>query len=239
MEFIGIDGCRSGWFCLELGPGAVWQFQVISASDEIVKLAVKAKLVLIDISIGLVDSGTEERLCDKEARRVLGAPRAASVFPVPARASLDATSYEQALALNRKLTGRGLTKQAWNIAPKIREIDQLMRSHSELQKKLKECHPEVCFWALNRGVPMTHSKKTTEGREERLSVLSCYLPQVWEMFDGAAEAFLRKEVALDDILDALVAAVTAKMAYQKLQSLPQNPPIDEYGLAMEISYADV
>lgn len=238
MIFMGVDGCRRGWFCITLGHDTECRYQVVPESDVLVGLVARAELALIDIPIGLVDSGAEGRVCDTEARRMLGRPRASSVFTPPARPALDAESYEEASALNLELTGRGLSRQAWGIAPKIRDIDRLMRSRPELQSKLRECHPEICFQALNRGMPMAHGKKTRAGREDRLSLLASYLPRAQSIVERAGEAFPRTDVARDDIIDALVAAVTAQSGYQRHLTLPEHPPVDDCGLAMEIVYAE-
>ena len=65
------------------------------------------------------------------------------MFPAPARQSLAASNYQEALAINRESTGRGLSQQAWAIIPKIREIDELLRSSASLQGVMRECHPEL------------------------------------------------------------------------------------------------
>ena len=48
-----------------------------------------ADSVLIDIPIGLSDSGPGGRLCDREARQLLGCGRVSSVFSAPARRTLQ------------------------------------------------------------------------------------------------------------------------------------------------------
>jgi predicted RNase H-like nuclease len=39
-------------------------------------------------------------------------------------------------------------------------------------------------------------------------------------------------------VNALTLAVTARLGRQWLVTLPENPPLDEFGLAMEIVYAE-
>ena len=90
-----------------------------------------------------------------------GQPRGSSVFPAPCRAAVHAATYEEASAVNRQKTGRGLSQQAWGIAPKIKQVDDAITS--ECQRWAFEVHPEVCFWALNQRRPMAHNKKTQEG----------------------------------------------------------------------------
>lgn len=234
MTFIGIDGCRAGWLGLALGEGDEYRWRLLADEQALAGFIASAKQALIDIPIGLVAAGPHERICDKAARRILGAPRAASVFPAPARPSLEATGYDQAQRINRALTGRGLSRQSWAIAPRIRQIDELLRTHPHLRGRLRESHPEVCFWALNHGVPMVGNKKTPTGRKARLAVLARHYPGASAIVETVA--FSRRQVAPDDVVDALVLAVTARLGARRLASLPENPPTDERGLPMEIVY---
>ena len=199
-------------------------------------LAEAADSVLIDIPIGLADAGPDGRLCDREARQLLGRGRAASVFSAPARRTLAATGYAHALELNRAATGRGLSIQAWGIVPKIREIDTLLHGSTALRGVLRECHPELCFWALHGKQAMQHNKKKREGQQERLVVLEHYFPQCHALLDHAAGAFLRRQVARDDIIDAMACAVTAKLGDGTYRTVPSGPPLDGQGLPMEIVY---
>jgi predicted RNase H-like nuclease len=234
--FIGIDGCRAGWFCVVL-DGDGWSYCVAPDADTIAKLAVEADCVLIDIPIGLIDAGTAGRSCDREARRLLGRGRAASVFSAPARRTLAATGYPDALERNRQATGRGLSKQAWNILPKIREIDELLRDHQLLRGVLREAHPELCFLALNDKRAMHYNKKKWEGQQERLQVLQRYFPHCRALFEQACGEYQRCRVARDDILDAMVCAVTARYGYGRYRTVPASPARDGQGLPMEIVYS--
>jgi predicted RNase H-like nuclease len=192
---------------------------------------------LIDIPIGLPDSGPDGRLCDREARQRLGRGRAASVFSAPARRTLAAASYPNALELNRQSTGRGLSRQAWGIVPKIRDIDALLGDNRVLRGVLRESHPELCFWALNGKQPMQYNKKQVSGQQERLRVLEQYFPQCHALFEQVCSEFLRRQVARDDIIDAMVCAVTAKQGHGSgYRTVPATPARDGKGLSMEIVY---
>ena len=234
-SYLGIDGCARGWFCVCLDASVGWSFSVI-ASDAVASVAASAKAVLIDIPIGLPDHGVDGRVCDREARRQLGRARSSSVFPVPARASLQARDFAEAQEINRRHTGRGISKQSWLIAPRISAIDGLLRADSRLRGVLRESHPEVCFWALNGATAMRHNKKTPQGRMERMALLRRYFPAADSVFDAAVTRYRRKQVARDDIVDALVLAVSAKLGAGRYRSLPANPPRDAAGLAMEMVF---
>ena len=235
-RFIGIDGCKAGWFCVILDNSDQWSYCLFPDAISAVELIGSASSVLIDIPIGLLSTGPDERLCDKAARKLLGAKRASSVFPAPARQVLAAGNYQEALAINRQSTRRGLSKQAWNIVPKIRQIDQLLRSHTELQGVLRECHPELCFWALNNENPMHFNKKREQGRHERLAVLQRYFSECHLLFGQASSEYQRRQVAHDDIIDAMVCAVTAKFGYGKYLTVPKKPERDLVGLPMQMVY---
>ena len=236
MNYLGVDGCKDGWFCVSLDEEGEWSYGVIPDAKSLGEFASHASTVLIDIPIGLLDKGTEERQCDKEARRLLTPKRSSSVFPAPARQTLQADSYEQAQQFNRSSIGRGLSQQSWNIVPKIREIDDLLISKPSLQGVVRECHPEVCFWALNYNIAMLYNKKKEEGRHERLAVLEKYFAPCRELFEQASSQYLRRQVALDDIIDAMVCAVTARYGFNQFKTVPALPSKDIHGLPMEMVY---
>ena len=235
-EHYGIDGCPAGWFYVGIdGKGAI-NFGVLEKFSDAGLLAGRAKLILVDIPIGLVSSGATGRLCDTEARKAISA-RGSSVFPAPARAALLEHSYRAGSEANHRATGKKLSAQTWNIVPKIREVDDFMRSQ-DFRGKIREMHPEVAFWALNDRKPLQHGKKNFDGAEERLDILERFVPSARDCYEDALNTYKRKDVAADDILDALVGAVTA-MHMPNIGTLPGNPSRDEEGLAMEIVYARI
>ena len=79
------------------------------------------------------------------------------------------------------------------------------------------------------------AKKKYEGAEERLEVLTKFLPTARDCYEEALNTYKRKDVAADDILDAMVGAVTAM--HSRIATLPASPTRDEEGLAMEMVYA--
>ncbi|MEE4218479.1 MAG: DUF429 domain-containing protein [Xanthomonadales bacterium] len=235
-QYVGVDGCPAGWFYVAIDEngdytsGVEHQFRRLAESFE------DARLILVDIPIGLPFSGQKSRFCDVAARKVIS-PRGSTIFPAPARSSLSKPTYEAACEENRRVLGKKLSVQSWAIAKKIQEVDQFMRNHS-VPAPVREMHPEVAFWALNYERPLLESKKKIAGEEERLNVLSRFYPRAVECFEACKTRYPRKTVAKDDILDAMVGAVTAMKA-SSLASFPPNPSHDEAGLPMEIVYADL
>lgn len=228
---LGFDGCPAGWCGVTIdahdgppvaGPPAVFR----TFADA---LATDTAVIAVDIPIGLLDV-QGGRGCDLEARRLLGPPRASSVFPAPSRRACAIRDYREACDLNSRLAGRRLSKQSFYIAPKIREVDEHMTP--DLQGRVREVHPEVCFWALNGGNPLSDGKRRSAGRMER-SLLRRVLRGLREQSPVPRE--MPEGCAVDDYTDALVAAWTAVCIVRGLaQRVPHDPVPDEDGLRMEI-----
>ncbi len=78
-----------------------------------------------------------------------------------------------------------------------------------------------------------------EGREERLRVLGRYEPNARAFLDEVLKSTRRKDVAVDDVLDALVALITAEATFGRLTRLVGDPAEDPTGLPMEMLYLEV
>jgi predicted RNase H-like nuclease len=206
--------------------------------DQLRPLLERASLALIDMPIGLLDGGTEERACDRQARALLGRPRASSVFRPPCRAALMALAqgYTQACAVNRRETGVGLSKQTFNIMPKVEALDRFLRQHPWLHERLRESHPELCLWWLNAQQAMHFNKRTLAGRRERQALLSTRASELEPIISGLMHRTLRRDLALDDVVDACVLAVAARqiLCDQRAEWLPDSRHTDRHGLAMSI-----
>jgi predicted RNase H-like nuclease len=225
----GADGCRAGWICVaRAAGGAVEAFVAPTAAGLLARLPRPAVLA-IDVPIGLPEQGS--RRCDEEARRRLGARRA-SVFPAPPRGVLAAGSWREACEARQRIEGKRISRQAWAIAPKVREVDELLRADPSLRARVREVHPELCFLAWS-GRPMRHSKKRAAGRAERRELVDGYFGR--DAFAETRRPFRRSDVADDDLLDAFAALWTAERILSgDARVLPERPPLDACGLAMEI-----
>jgi len=229
----GVDGCRKGWIGIGLLGATEWKCQCFARFADLMTTAQSARQVLVDIPIGLPDE--QKRRCDQAARRLLTRLRGSSVFPVPSRVALRAEDYATACDRNQAQLGVRIAKQAWNISPKIREVDAWLLAHDPQQQKVRECHPELAFWAMNQQQPMSHPKASSQGITQRLACLTQRHPAAPQIYDALRARFPRKDVAADDIVDALVLAITAQRA-KSLISLPEQPQYDGEGLRMEIVY---
>ena len=234
---IGVDGCPAGWFFVALEPSGTSRCDIVRTLAELVREASEPARVFVDIPIGLPD-GPSGRECDRLARRKLGARRASSVFPAPARPVLDAVDYEDAKRLSRGATGKALSRQAFAILHRCREADRLLRDDAKARRLVREIHPEVCFWAFAGRRPMEHNKKKDEGFQERVELLKRSRPSAEQEIDEMLRQFKRSEVARDDAVDALAAALTASAPAAALRTLPPQPQVDRAGLRIEMVYVE-
>ena len=212
-RYVGVDGCPAGWFAIwhiaqpegqptlnELVGYAVFKdiADLMSAMDD-------ARRILIDMPIGLkVDA---PRQLESRLRKLLG-KKGSSVFPVPVRSAVYATSYEQACQLNMLALGKKLSKQSWNICAKIQQVDQHLIQHHDSRRKLLESHPELAFQRLASRA-LQHGKKTKLGLQERLQILEQHSEALAGMYGTILSATRRSDVARDDVLDAMALLLSA------------------------------
>ena len=128
-EFVGVDGCRRGWFSIGLDHCSEdYEMHVFCRFSKLLEHYQDASLVRVDIPIGLPES-RGGRDADRCARKLLGHPRGSSVFPTPTRQTVERAAqapqdYTAAAAKERKTAGKGLSRQTFAIAPKIAEVDK-------------------------------------------------------------------------------------------------------------------
>lgn len=243
---VGVDGCRGGWlaaFLLRDGPF----FAVFPELEPLLERLPWAghdpgsgpalnhgPRLLVDMPVGLPYEEIPVRACDAEARRLLG-PRRASVFSPPCREALDQPDHARACEVNRRITGRGLSIQSWNIAPRIHELDRAFRAGRAHADRVLECHPELFFAAL-LGAPAQWPKRTPQGRTERVLALTRLCPDAKDRIKKSLQEF-GPAAAWDDCADALVLALAA--GHTPLTRLGMDPltakiPRDRAGLPMTI-----
>jgi predicted RNase H-like nuclease len=227
----GLDGCPTGWVCItrELDSGRVGA-TILPNIAQLLVVKPRPIVAMVDVPIGLTDAGP--RVCDRLARSLLKAPRASSVFPAPIRPVLRTASYSSACQVGCATDGRKLSKQAWNICPKIREVDDVLAGYPARQRWIREVHPELCFWAWNGNQPMVHRKKSSAGRAEREAlVMAAY----GNAYADAQATLPRRVYGNDDLLDAFAALWTAeRFIAGRSMTIPDDPPVDSRGLQMEM-----
>ncbi len=220
MRWIGVDGCRGGWIAVTIYDEGWRDFRIV---DSIEKLAPAARdRVMVDMPIGLPASG--RRACDLAARAMLGAARS-RVFLDARRPLLGRRSYD---AANRwaKRDGAGVSRQLWNILPKLAELDRLMTP--ERQGAICEAHRELGF-GRRHGGPALPNKKTPAGRARRRDMVAA---AGFGAIDAWLGALRGTGAAADDLLDACALALAA----QDPRRVGGIVATDPRGLRMEIWY---
>jgi predicted RNase H-like nuclease len=219
--YLGIDGARGGWVV------ATWTHGVLSLKlyRSLSEIPIQSfSRVLVDMPIGLPTH--HRRACDAEARALLG-PRRSTIFPVPTRAATYATSYQESCAINESLQGCKVSKQAWNLCPKIRELDLYLRSDPSRHTYIAEGHPELAFRALHPSASSLPSKRTPLGLQLRREALD-FLGLSVESIARELVASHPKSVDMTDAYDALSLCAILIRTLGKV-SFVGDGSIDEYG----------
>ena len=210
----GVDGCHKGWFAIlrNVNSAETRCYGAFPHISNILDIPERLVVVAVDIPIGLLEHAeVGGRHCDREARAILGQPRARSVFSPPVRSALSCGKYEGALAANRASSAAfvGISTQCFALFGKIREVDDWM--DAEKQAQIREVHPELCFWKMHGDAPVPYSKKERRGMNFRRELL------IKEGFGGVIESAkretLRRDVREDDIFDACAACWTAQRIF--------------------------
>ena len=227
----GVDGCRGGWIAswCETERGIV-ECRMRARFDDVMQAHPDAAVIAMDMPIGLVAAG--ERACDAAARRVLGR-RACTIFSTPVLAAVQAETYALANKLHRHATGKGLTYQAYALAPKIRQVRTAALASP--RSRIRECHPELAFAAMQGGAPVAVSKTTHAGLFARRKLLERALGEAFD--DAEQQAAGLRGFATDDPYDALALAWTAgRILRGEAGVLAGEPSLDGAALPLEICY---
>ncbi|MFN3867822.1 MAG: DUF429 domain-containing protein [Hyphomicrobiaceae bacterium] len=235
----GVDGARGGWLVALRAIDDPRQTRVllVPAFADVLALDPAPVAIAIDIPIGLPERGRAGgRVCDVAARTHLGA-RQSSVFAVPSRAAVMCADYGSACAaaLATSDPPRKVSKQAFNLFPKIREVDRLMTP--ALQRRVMECHPELAFVLLNGGRALEEPKKVkSQPYAPGLSLRRDLLTAAgYDMSQIEAVAFRKADVGADDVIDAVALSWSAaRIVRGDALCCPADPPLDSRGLRMEI-----
>ena len=226
----GVDGCPSGYAIVTLGDGP----PRASMIPAIAPLFARGETVAIDIPIGLPASIEGPGRPPEQAIRPLLGPRRGSVFSIPCRDAVFAATYADACALARAASTppKAVSIQAFNIFPKICEVDAALTPGTEAH--IFEVHAELAFWRLNGEQPMAEPKaargvpadRQLATRIKRLTAHG--LPG--SLFDNRPAG-----LPLVDLVDAAaIALIAQRCADGTAVPFPNPPPRDARGLRMAI-----
>jgi predicted RNase H-like nuclease len=234
----GVDGCPGGWLAAFVHPeGGAVRVRIVPRFADIWSAPEQPALVAVDMPIGLPQrTGAGGRAAENAIRPLLGA-RQSSVFSVPSRPAIYAATYAEAcqIAAASSDPPRKVSKQLFNIAPKIREVDEALRSKPKIAARVFEVHPELAFWQLNGERALTEPKKVKNKPYEPGLTLRGGLLIAAGVPAEAVNAVPPKGAAADDLLDALACAAVARRLHAGLARPFPDPPLrDEFGLPMAI-----
>lgn len=213
---LGVDACKVGWVgvVVQDGGAAVHVAKTVAALVADAEGDGHCAVIGIDIPIGLPDTG--RRRADLLAYQLVG-PRRSSVFMTPVRAALEAGSHAAAVQVNREQAGEGVSAQVYGLRSKIFEVDSWVR---HARWRVVEVHPEVSFARL-AGRPLPDGKRTWAGAHHRRRLLA---EAGIELADDVGQAGRR--AAVDDVLDAGVAAWTATRVAAGVAAPLPDPPVE-------------
>jgi len=213
---LGVDACRRGWIAVAADDAVTGAY--FAADIQVLVARAQAdgplQVVAVDMPIGLADRG--QRQADMLARAEIG-PLWASVFMTPVREALLAADHATASAINRRLTGHGISIQAFALKPKLLEVERWARAAAV---RVVEVHPEVCFARLAGG-PLSERKSSWAGAERRRDLLAgAGIRLAGDL--GPAGAF----AGVDDVLDAGAVAWAARRVLSgDARPIPDPPEV--------------
>lgn len=237
-SFVGVDGCKEGYVAVNITDDS-FNIDIFKSIEEICFKYRESKSVIIDMPIGLPENEKDIRP-EAYARKILSS-RASCVFNVPCRQAVYKNEYHEANEINKRILGKGLSKQSFAIFNKIREIDEFLHKESGFKNKIIEGHPEVCFAMLNynegSNKPIYENKKTKEGIQKRLDLLEKYYDKTREI-ENMIFSDSKLSKIKDDVIDALCLAVVGRLGIKNgFKTLPENPMKDDRGIEMQMVYS--
>jgi predicted RNase H-like nuclease len=246
----GVDGCKGGWV-VALGDG--WpprptpRLILCPAFADVVALTRGCTAVVVDMPIGLPSARDWPRACDLAAKALLAEINAAQthrvpgassrVFLTPPRETLSANTPPEFQQRHHQFCqGKGAGLPVWGILPKLREVDATMTRKPELQRWVREFHPELAWMRLAGEV--LPSKHKPDGLAARRKLLARHVPGLDDLLARRRE--IGPGVAEDDVLDALIGLHVADGLTQTPLTARRLPrcviPIDKNSLRAEIWY---
>jgi predicted RNase H-like nuclease len=234
----GVDGCTGGWIAAFVRPrGGDARVRIVPHFTDVLSAPERPEIVAVDMPVGLPERvGIGGRAAENSVRPLLGA-RQSSVFSVPSRAAIYAADYGEACRIAAATSDppRKVSKQLFNIAAKIREVDECLQTNPEAATRVFEVHPELAFWRLNGGRALTQPKKVKSRPYQPGMALRQSLLMAAGFQAEAVNAVPPQGAAADDLLDALACAAIARRVHAgTAEPFPNPPPRDAFGLAMAI-----
>jgi predicted RNase H-like nuclease len=151
--------------------------------------------------------------------------RGAAAVAAPARAVLEAATFEEAQAIDPSMDA-----VRWRLMPKIRE--SVAEVQSWRQRTVWEVNPELAFLQMNDGTPLRYAKRSQHGRHERRALLEQKLPGIDRILADRPHG-VREPRLLDAAADLWMAR---RIKARALTRAADPPEWDADGVRMDIVY---
>jgi predicted RNase H-like nuclease len=177
--------------------------------------------VIVYAPIGYRDTAESgPRSCDTEARQIL-LNRGSLIQRAPTL---------EALRRGYALPEDGLDAITVQRMPAYLEVFKEMSPYR--QRQIYEGNPELSFFYLNDFTPLQLSKKTGEGRLERMEILLKKVPNIATVLDAQMSG-----VSSRNLIDVAAMVASARRVFTKsAKRIPADAEWDSEGLRMEIVY---
>ncbi len=218
----GVKPCATGWLVasgkLRGTTFAAEDPKVYQRFSDILDERPAFATVTLGAPIGYLDEFIPGgRACDRDARSLLGRRGGAAIASAPIRSQVESDASLE-----------GLSAVARQLVPRYREVAAEMAPYR--QRTVYEVTSELCFFQLNDDTPLRWSKRSSEGREERRSLLERRIPGV----ERICNAVLPR-VPYTHLLDVAAFMWTARRIFSRAAvRIPEDPQWDEQGLRMEL-----
>lgn len=217
----GITPCPGGWLVASAKVQAVTiapeDPRVFGKFAEVFDEHPSFDVIALNAPVGFPDAPDELRSCERDARALLGR-RAITVRRTPTR---------ETLATGIPSTDEHLDAVSLVLLPRYSEVASEMLPYR--QRTVYEAHPELSFLVINGDQPLSRSKKSQEGIEERRAVLIKRIPGILRVLDAELPG-----VSPAHLNDAAALVWTARRILAKAAlRLPENPEWDAEGLRKE------
>jgi predicted RNase H-like nuclease len=225
----GVTPCPGGWLVLPARLAGVTTVAeetfVLPNLMEVLDYRPKFDFAAVNIPFGYPEKPQGQyRLCDQEARELVGWPRMVSLRPVPSRPALFAHSRKEAIELEPWLTKNDFRHFRW-----MKEAaTEIQPFHS---RSVYSGNASLSFQHMNSDEPLTTSPYHDDGRLERLELVRANLPGVDEVIErvppeGAGQVHMFEAAAM---------LWTARRASGRaIARLPMDPEWDEGGIRIEL-----
>ena len=160
-RYVGVSWSDGSWLAVAFTADGYEETVVAEGIGDIwARYEEDTRLILVDVPIGLVQSGDPRRRCDALARSVLG-PRAGALVDPPVREATRKRRYSTAKRVHERKADATLAEDAFALSEGIAMCDELLQEVPEAAAVVRGSHPELCFRAF-APEPLDHDVRVAD-----------------------------------------------------------------------------